>query len=172
MGSVLLENFEVSLPLLCTVEASTAILNSDSRFEGFLKVDIKESFMVDRGFVRIFDGVKEAFLSNQPLIRIKGLHRCFIVWLRLIFALLAIDEPDSSEHDLRTRYLFFLGEDPKDEKVHVYVAFSGAVMVKEMSCICDALNFVCSFDGAVIFYGKAVRQASYSETASHWKKRP
>ena len=149
--------FELSLPLLCTVEASTAILSSDSRFEGFQKLDIKDSFIIDRGFVRVVDQVKDAIISNQPLIRIKGLHRCFIVWLRLIFELLAFHvQSDSSEHDLQARNLFFVREDPEDKRVHVYAAFSHAVVVREMSCLYEAFKFVCSFEGAVVFHDKAV----------------
>ena len=148
------ETFEVNLPLKNTIEASPAALQSDRRFNGFLELDEEDSFIIDRGFVRLFDEVKRVIIHKQTLIHIKGLHRCFSLWLRLIFELLAFDV--SSEHDFTVRHLFFLSEDPEYKKVDVYVALNRAVMIKEMDSISDAVNFVVPFNQAIILYDKTV----------------
>ena len=78
------ETFTVNLPLKSTMEASAAALGSDIRFDGFLKLDIQNSFMIDRGFTRLFDEVKNAILNKHTLIHIKGAKVARIahgVWL-------------------------------------------------------------------------------------------
>ena len=89
------ETFTVTLPLKCTMQVSEEGLCGDPKYAGFQKFDTPLSFVVDCAFVRLYDSVKGAINNGKSLIYIKGLHRCFGLWLRLVFELLASNDDDS-----------------------------------------------------------------------------